>query len=247
MTLTIDTAFRKDKRHPAGYGYGRVASTTGDWTGWRAGKPTSIVIHSTNGNKGSTLAGEAKFLRDSKNVSCTDIIGKDGTIVELLPAGMVGWHAGACKPPWANHLSIGIELHHAIGEPYTSKQMAALTERVQQYIAAYSIPAHLIETHRFIALPAGRKVDPSDWSNDDFYAWRESLYVLTTQPPGTVAVDPALLAYWERSGGVWQKDRFALGFGMTPLTNGVQVFERGALRLHPDGQIEGMLLSEVLP
>ena len=241
----LDTRYRKDLRHPAGYGFGRVSSSSGDWTGWRPGKATSIVVHSTNGNKGSTLAGEAAFLRDSKNVSCSDLIGKDGTIVEILPAGMVPWHAGSCKPQWANHLSIGIELHHAVGENYTSKQMQALTERVLEFIAVYHIPDTLIETHRFIALPAGRKVDPSDWSDDEFYSWRASLYK-TDQPLGTVPVDPRLKTYWEKSGGIWQKDRFALGYGTTPLTNGVQLFERGALRLHPDGQIEGLLLSELV-
>jgi hypothetical protein len=61
--------------------------------------------------------------------------------------------------------------------------MESLTWRVKQLIDLYGIPKAMIETHRAIALPHGRKVDPSDWSNADFYAWRESLYTPVPLPP----------------------------------------------------------------
>jgi hypothetical protein len=201
------------------------------------------VIHSTNGNKGSSLAAEAKFLRDSELVSCHDLIGKGGEIIQILPAEFVAWHAGDCKSPWNGLVSIGIEMHHAIGDDYPQAQMDALWHRVSEYIASYGLLKFSIETHRFIALPAGRKVDPSDWSDPDFYAWRDRLFT-STLPPGTFPVDPRLQAYWERSGGLWQSDRYALGYALTPLTNNTQEFERGALRLNPDGTIDALLRQE---
>lgn len=174
MPFTIDQSYRKDKAHPAGHGYGRMVG--GAWIADRGGLPSSIVVHSTNGRKGSSLAGEAKYLRDSPGVSCHDLIGKDGTIVEILPTSAVAWHAGAALGPWDNFASIGIELHHAVGDTYPAAQIDALTERVQQFIAIFGITRDRIETHRAIALPKGRKVDPSDMTDHEFYVWRSGLY-----------------------------------------------------------------------
>lgn len=58
--LTFDQAFRKDRTHPIGFGYDNRPTGT---------RPSAIIIHTTNGNPGSTFAGEAKFLRDSGDVS----------------------------------------------------------------------------------------------------------------------------------------------------------------------------------
>jgi hypothetical protein len=241
MTVLIQL-YRKDKAYSPGHGYGRRTSPT-VWTGRRAAAPSSLVIHSTNGKKGSSLSAEAKFLRDSALVSCHDLIGKGGEIVQILPPDFVAWHAGVCKPGFDGLVSLGIELHHAIGETYTTAQMDALWQRTSEYIADYDLSKASIETHRFIALPAGRKVDPSDMSDADFYAWRDRLYT-STLPPGTFPVDPVFQAYYDRSGGLWQPDRYALGHALTSLTNNVQEFERGALRLNPDGSIDALLRSE---
>jgi hypothetical protein len=242
---TVMTAYRKDKAHPPGHGYGRRVSSSA-WVGRRASAPTSLVIHSTNGRKGSSLGAEAKFLRDSELVSCHDLIGKDGTIVEILPSDFVAWHAGVCKPAWDGIISIGIEMHHAVGDDYPQAQMDALWQRTNEHIATYGLSESSIETHRFVALPAGRKVDPSDWSDADFYAWRARLYA-STLPPGTFPVDARLQAYWERSGGIWQPDRFALGYALSPFDQAtrVQQFERGHLRLNEDGTVSPMLLEEI--
>jgi hypothetical protein len=242
MALPVIQDYRKDVKHDPGHGYGRRVSPT-VWVGRRVTTPTSLVVHSTNGNKGSSLAGEAKFLRDSALVSCHDLIGKNGEIVQILPPDFVAWHAGVCRSGWDGLISIGIEIHHAIGEQYTTAQMDALWQRVSEYIDVYNLPKASIETHRFVALPPGRKVDPSDWSDADFYAWRDRLYA-TSLPPGTFPVDTRLEGYWQRSGGLWQPDRYALGHALTPLTNNVQVFERGALRLNPDGTIDALLAQE---
>jgi len=65
-------------------------------------------------------------------------------------------------------------------------------------------------------------------------------------PPRTFPVDLALRSYYDRSGGIWKADRYALGYALSPLINGVQVFERGRLRIKPDGTIEALLLTELV-
>jgi N-acetyl-anhydromuramyl-L-alanine amidase AmpD len=190
----VATLYRKDRLYHPGHGYGRRSQ--GQWLANRPGAVTSVVIHSTNGNRGSAFSAECAYLRDSSNVSCHDVISKQGTIGVILPPEAEAWHAGACLA-WAdNSRSYGIEIHHAIGEAYTIPQMESLTWRVKQVIAEHGIIKERIDTHRAVALPRGRKIDPSDWDDFDFYAWRERLYAapemvyLTTTQDANVRQGP---------------------------------------------------------
>jgi hypothetical protein len=66
-------------------------------------------------------------------------------------------------------------------------------------------------------------------------------------PTDTTHIYPPLKDYWEASGGLWQSDRYALGYAkVRPKRNAdgtiEQVFERGILELYPDGTIQGRLL-----
>lgn len=172
----IDTStYDKAKTYPAGQGYGR-----------RATAPTSVVIHSTNNKNPNTFfTAEAKFLFESPNVSAHYLVGKAGQIAQFLnPGTKEAWHAGGqqqsgawtAKPDFSNPRSIGIELHHSIGDPpYPEPQIAALTWLVRELMLKFQIPLSLIDTHRAIALPKGRKVDPSDWTDASFYRWRAQL------------------------------------------------------------------------
>jgi hypothetical protein len=70
-------------------------------------------------------------------------------------------------------------------------------------------------------------------------------------PDGTFPVDAKLKDYYERSGGLWQPERYGLGYALTPLQPdpahpgaAIQKFERAALRLRPDGGIDALLRSE---
>lgn len=172
----VSDTYRKDTHHPAGHGYGRK-TIAGKWTGERILMPSSLVVHSTNNSQKNTkIWNECTFIRDSPDISCHDVIGKDGTIYSILPASMVAWHAGECLPAWTNTRSIGIELHVSVGETPTQAQKDALAWRVQQYIKAYKLVAADIETHRKVALPHGRKSDPEGWLDSEFYAWRDALF-----------------------------------------------------------------------
>lgn len=163
--FSIDYLTYNKRVHPLRHGY----STRGGQ------RPSSIVVHSTNGNRGSSFDREAAYLRDSALVSAHFLVGKSGQIAQILPPSLAAWHAGDALLPYANAHSIGIECHHAIGDDWPAAQKAALAWLVKRLLAAYVIPLNKVETHRKIALPPGRKADPSDWSDTSFYAWRNSL------------------------------------------------------------------------
>lgn len=132
----------------------------------------SFVVHTTNGRPNTSFSAEAKFLVNSKNVSAHYLISKDGTILQLLdPEKFVAWHAGeVAKENYSNFYAIGVEVHFTPSEMYwTGKMWAALTALCKQY------PSLEIVTHRQIAIPRGRKVDPSGITDLQFQAWRKDL------------------------------------------------------------------------
>lgn len=174
MAFSIDsTTYDKAKRNPlkpgqnVGHGYERRMGTA----------IKSLVVHSTeNPRPPTTFQSEATYLYGSAGVSAHYLVGKQGQIVQFLdPALYVAWHAGTAVSGFTNTQSIGIELHHARGESWTDVQMQALTWLAQYLMARYAIPAEMIAKHAAIATPAGRKIDPTDWSDAQFYAWRASL------------------------------------------------------------------------
>lgn len=187
MTLAIDSStYRKDTRYDPGHGWGSYDAATDRYIR-RERRPSSLVIHTTNGRVGSSFAGEATFLRDSQDVSCGYLVGKAGQIALILPDTLEGWHAGRAVPAFTNAASIGIECHLGVlgnrgqvlpeqqWEKWTEAQRTALAELCRQLMIRWSIPTTRVETHRKIATPVGRKVDPSNWSDKDFYVWRDAL------------------------------------------------------------------------
>lgn len=146
--------------------------------------PDSLIIHTTNGQRGSSFAAECSFLYRSAAVGAHLIVSKTGRIVQLLdPRRYRAWHAGVCAPAFINSRSIGIECHMTPGESWTPEQHDALTWLVRSVlIPEFGLQLPLIETHRRVALPAGRKIDPSGWSDTDFYAWRAALAGLAYVP-----------------------------------------------------------------
>jgi hypothetical protein len=173
----IDRTTYPKAHRPIGSGYDRRVKGA---TGRRA------LIHTTNGRRGSSLRGEALYLLNSDAVGAHFLVGKRGEIIELLDARIYrAWHAGVTLLGWGNNDTTGIECHHAVGEAWTPEQRDALTWLVKDHLQI--APAD-IETHRAVALPKGRKVDPSDWSDADFYAWRAALAGQRYLP------QPALLA-----------------------------------------------------
>lgn len=164
---TIDHTWRKDTLLPVGRGYSTRPNHI---------KPTAIVIHTTNSPKQDTaFADEARFLQTSIAVSAHFLVGKQSQIAQILHPDLEAWHAGVAVPAFANDHSIGIESHVSIGEQWTSAQRDALTWLVRWLMGLYRIPETMVETHRKIALPKGRKSDPEAWPDAAFYAWRAAL------------------------------------------------------------------------
>jgi N-acetylmuramoyl-L-alanine amidase len=73
--------------------------------------PTLLIIHYTAGRN---LASSTRWLCDKKaKASAHIIIGKDGTVNQLVPLNLVAWHAGESEWKGLTHCnsrSIGIEL-----------------------------------------------------------------------------------------------------------------------------------------
>lgn len=167
MSLLIRFDFDKAAAHPPDYGYDA-----------RPAVPlTGIVVHSTEGQRGSAFVSECRYLRDSPAVSAHYLISHLGVVQRLLdPGPWRAWHAGVSAwqgQPACNDYMVGIELHHTAGDgPYPAPQRAALAALCRQLLADHpTIRKSGIVAHRWIALPPGRKADPTDWPDAAFMAW----------------------------------------------------------------------------
>src|SRR5262249_56973566 len=94
-------------------------------------------------------------------------VGKDGIIVQGVPESERAWHAGKSEFKGrkdVNDFSIGIELVN-LGDdkdPYTDRQYRSLGRLVAYLQDKYGIPKDRITGHKDIAIPKGRKKDPSN-------------------------------------------------------------------------------------
>lgn len=229
----------------------------------------AAVIHISEGG----YAGSVSWLcNPASGVSAHFMVSKSGAITQMVNifdtsyANGLSWNTlrnswidpdgNAVKPPWIglvkpinpNYTTVSIEHEGFTGQVWTPAMYEA-DRKILQYIKSESpmtfIAHDTVIGHNEIS-PISRARCPG--TGFDFAKLVSSV---TTPPPselpfGTVPVDPRLQAYWERSGGLWQPDRYCLGYAIQPLTNGIQLFERGALRLNPDGHIDALLLVEAV-
>lgn len=163
MTPEIKRTYPKEKVRKVGEGYTN-----------RIQEPfQSIIIHTTNGRIGSSFASEASFLQYSKNVGAHYLIGKEGQIEQILDLFYAAYHAGTViKAKYSNKRSIGIEVHFTPGEgSWTVQQWESLT-----YLVSRKLPNIELATHRYIAYPVGRKIDPSGVDNNMFNVWKNNIW-----------------------------------------------------------------------
>ena len=153
----------KNQLYKVGHGYNKRPKN----------RTLSIIVHSTNGKKGSSFESEYLYLLNSKLVSAHYLIGKDGRIEQMLTDEYTAWHVGTVyDQKWSNSNSIGIEVHYTPGEnKYIPQAIAALTDVVKSYLKSNSLLE--VEMHRRVAAPKGRKIDPSFFSDSDFDIWRD--------------------------------------------------------------------------
>jgi N-acetylmuramoyl-L-alanine amidase len=123
-------------------------------------KPNFVVIHHTSDDTVDqalrTLASPAR------GVSAHYLIGRDGTIIQLVDERARAWHAGESK--WGadtdiNSASLGIELDNNGSEAFAEAQISALLRLLADIRERYHIPAANFLGHADVA--PKRKTDPS--------------------------------------------------------------------------------------
>jgi len=118
--------------------------------------PRLIVIHYTGDN---SCEGAVSWLTSpGSRVSAHLVVDKDGTVYQLLPFNIAGWHAGRSEydgQPYVNNFSIRIEKVGS-GDFFPDEQVEANRAIIAALFAAY--PIEDVVGHEDVA--PGRKPDP---------------------------------------------------------------------------------------
>lgn len=125
----------------------------------------TIVLHHTAGN---SLEGTTKwFAMRQSRVSAHFTVGADGSIIQHVSTYDRAAHAGVSRGPDGrtslNGYSVGIEIDHPGNTvtPYPDAQVEAVEHIVSVLMRRF--PIKTITSHKYIALPAGRKPDPINY------------------------------------------------------------------------------------
>jgi N-acetylmuramoyl-L-alanine amidase len=159
-------------------------------------KPNFVVIHHTSDD---TVGQALRTLADpARSVSAHYLIGRDGTIIQLVDERARAWHVGESK--WGtdtdlNSASLGIELDNNGREPFSDAQIAALLRLLADIQERYHIPVANFIGHADVA--PRRKVDPSRYfpwktlADRGFGLWCDPPY---PEPPAAFDATAALRA-----------------------------------------------------
>ena len=126
----------------------------------------AVIIHSTFNNSGGDLYDINLVLKQFERyqVSAHYVIGRDGTVYQLVDEKNVSYHAGKSSLPdgrtAVNTCSIGIEIMTSFTEAPTEKQIASLLLLVKNIKSRYDIKYVL----RHSDIAPVRKTDP--WNMD---------------------------------------------------------------------------------
>jgi N-acetylmuramoyl-L-alanine amidase len=143
-------------------------------------KPSFVIIHHTSDDNVEQAL--RTLTNPVRSVSAHYLIGRDGSIIQLVDERARAWHAGEAK--WGsdtdlNSASLGIELDNNGREPFAEAQISALLALLTDIKARYHIPAANFLGHADVA--PKRKADPSR-----FFPWRslaENGFGLWCDPP----------------------------------------------------------------
>jgi len=130
----------------------------------------TIIVHSVYNASGGDIYDIDLIINQFAryHVSSHYVIGRQGTIYQLVSEKNVSFHAGQSSLPdghqGVNLCSIGIELMDSIGSSPTEEQIRALTELVRDIKRRY--PIKYVLRHSDIA--PGRKTDPWNMDWEDF-------------------------------------------------------------------------------
>lgn len=126
-----------------------------------ARRPVVVVLHYTAGD---TAEGSLRTLQTANSggpVSAHYLLGKDGTLYQLVDEGKRAWHAGGGR--WGtltdlNSTSIGIEIDNDGRSPYPEVQIQRLIVLLEDVTRRLGISRQQVIGHSDLA--PGRKVDP---------------------------------------------------------------------------------------
>lgn len=155
-------------------------------------RPNYVILHQTSNDTAQRAL--ATLTDPRRRVSAHYLIGRDGTVLQLVDENARAWHAGASW--WGgntdlNSASLGIELDNTGEEPFAEAQIVALLALLDELRSRHRIPAANFLAHGDVA--PGRKVDPSaffPWqrlASQGFGLWCDAPPLAA--PPG---FDPAL-------------------------------------------------------
>lgn len=135
-------------------------------------RPRMVVIHA---DAGKTEAGTISWIMNPEaKVSYHYLIGRDGTVYQLVSEELKAWHAG--ESSWhgmtvgnsVNPTSIGVAFANDGTEAYRDAQYEAGGHLVAEICKRYGIPLDLIRGHNEVS--PGRKRDPfPQFSWEKFY------------------------------------------------------------------------------
>lgn len=158
-------------------------------------KPNLVVLHFTQMK--SAQSALDRLCSPEAEVSAHYLIGRDGTVWQLVDEEMRAWHAGAgewCGVDDINSRSIGIELDNDGESPFSAPLMLSLETLLPGILERWNIPKHGVIAHSDFA-PA-RKVDPGprfDWQ-------RLARLGLSIWPDGAGSADAPLAASLDQIG-----------------------------------------------
>jgi len=130
----------------------------------------TIIVHSVYNASGGDIYDIDLIINQFAryHVSSHYVIGREGTIFQLVKEKNVSFHAGQSSLPdghqGVNLCSIGIELMDSIGTSPTEEQIRALTLLVKDIQRRYQIKYVL----RHSDIAPGRKTDPWNMDWEDF-------------------------------------------------------------------------------
>lgn len=148
--------------------------TSLDVIGHRTVRRRGIVIHTTEGtNSLAWLQGESA--KHGEPASADFLISRKGDIAQITPAGFYAYHSGRAQFGLYREMNgsinqgfYGIELeqYQALGQRVTDPQYIALAFLVRVLVTINNMSIDQLTTHHAVALPMGRKIDPTgfDWT-----------------------------------------------------------------------------------
>ena len=138
----------------------------------------AIVLHCTEGGgdaRKSALHALIPVDSSGRKASFHNVIGRDGTIVQVVPWERQAWHCtsmpGLMAIGW-NNRSIGIELCALPTQKLTPPQERSLVRLVRYLLRRYAIPWQNVTAHRFTG--ANTSCPDSLWrTRDELERWKQ--------------------------------------------------------------------------